>query len=531
MVVGEQSEQIVEEMTLHLDSSFNTGAELDAYLSDIVEASGGRAGILTTWDDHGAADHTAVCGLDDSLSAALVRLTQEAACDVAAGKNQRLASLQHSLEDESHKVGLGPLHALTVPVVVQGRPVGMFCLLHPEKVPDFFRDSPRMYNLVVDHLEVVVNNAKLLQNLMRERLWFETLLTESRDGVAIVDAESQVVGVNRAMEELTGWKASEVVGHPVHEVFTIRSLSGTSRECSGGRREKAQHGLALYRTPAASSLPISAEPMEAELLDRQREPLPVEVTGLTVRDVNGRPCGWVMSVRDIRRRKEMERMGRVFLSAMSHELQTPIAVIKGFAGLMSDPEIDMPMATVREKAAVILDESERLLKMVRQMLEASSIEAGGISLKLEAVDMHEIVERTVRRLKPAAEQKKVKLIVKMSPELPPAWADPERLEQVVTNLVENAIKHGASGPVTVEVRARKSSLYVCVIDEGPGVQAEDQKRIFGLFQRGAETKVRGSGLGLFICQAIVRAHGGSIGVTAGPKGGACFYFTVPLEGE
>jgi len=145
------------------------------------------------------------------------------------------------------------------------------------------------------------------------------------------------------------------------------------------------------------------------------------------------------------------------------------------------------------------------------------------------VDLQELLARTLRRLEPLAQSRSVRLESRVPDGLPPARADAARIEQVLTNLVENALKHGAGGHVTVEVQALDRELRVRVTDRGPGIPAQDRQRIFGFFERGAETRARGSGLGLFIAKALVEAHGGRIGVEAGPEGGACFYFTLPRE--
>lgn len=506
------------ELRLHLDSDLGSPRELEEFLLQLVEAAGGRAGVLTTWEEGQPEVHrTSLVGLEPELGRSLARLVEEAAPEVAAEAPESVAHLQRRFADESVRAGLGPLHAVAMPVRVHGRSVGLFCVLHPTDAPEFLRESPQMYNLVVDRMEIVVQNARLLQHLLRERLWLEAMVRQSADGVAILDRDGKVIGLNAAMERLSGWKVAEAVGRPAHSVFPLRTDAGP-----GG-------GLALYRQRQALPFPITAEPVEARLLDREGRPVDVEVSGVTVRDEAGQPAGWVMTVRDTRRRKETERLGRIFLSALSHELQTPIAVIKGFAGLLSDPEVELSPEQAREKAGVILEESERLQQMIRQMLEATSIQAGGIRLRPEPVDLEELVGRTLRRLEPLARSKGVLLEAEVPEDLPPARADAARVEQVLTNLVENALKHGAGGRVRVEVEAREREFRVRVTDRGPGIAPEDRSRIFGLFERGAETRARGSGLGLFIAKALVEAHGGRIGVEAGSEGGACFTFTLPGE--
>lgn len=513
-------------------------SELEGLLRRLVESSGGKASLLILWGGSLERRHmrSFTWALPEPVRGKLLdcvhKYIEESLpsrwSKVGRGPLANLRALQRELQSKSLKAGLGRLYALTMPVLIDGELVGLFVLLHSHDLPTFLRRYPQMYNLVLDRIESTVRQAGLLYNLMRERNWFETLLNRSNDGVAIVDREGKIVGLNPALESMSGWTVAEAVGRPLYQVAPISALGG--RQEGVAPPSKGGYGLALYNQPGSINLTISADPVEAVLTDRQGQKLDVEVTGLTVRDSSGLPSGWVLTVRDISRRKETERLGKIFLSAMSHELQTPIAVIRGFAGLLSDPEIELEPGVIREKAQVILEESERLQKMVREILEAASIQAGGICLQREEVDIGRLVEKTARRLEPLAEAKGLKIRTKIELQVPNVWADAGRLEQVLSNLVENAIKYSPLGEVTVEARSHAQQVIVAVIDEGPGVSAEEAQRLFGLFQRGPEQqKVRGSGLGLFIAKSIVEAHGGSIGVIRGPQGGACFYFTIPQK--
>lgn len=524
----------IEEEIAESSSFCRSDSELSVQLSRLVEALGGRAGVLVLWNESDSGLlHTCSLGLsgysDQKISSIAADAAKKLKRMVSNGFDQtvipRTGKLQHSLEYEAQRLKMGRLYALVMPVIVHEEITGLFVMLHSQDLPGFLRRYPQMYSLVLDHLEVAVRHANLISGLIRERSWFETIVNRSNDGVAIVDRENRIVGINPAMEKLSGWTVSEAVDQPVSKIFPITSAPGRPSSVPN----KGGSSLTLYNQPGSTALPISADPMEAILTDRDGQKLDVEVIGLTVRDSAGLPSGWVMTVRDISKRKETERLGRIFLSAMSHELQTPIAVIKGFAGLMSDPDIDMDRDTIREKAKVILDESERLQTMVRHMLEAASIQAGGISLNCDLVDIPGIIERTIRRLTPMAEAKNIRLEGQIEDELCAVWGDLPRLEQVMVNLVENAVKYSTEGTVVVAAKKHASTVIVSVMDEGPGVSDDEAKVIFRLFERGQETKkkIRGSGLGLFISKAIVEAHGGTIGVERGPNGGACFYFTLP----
>ena len=512
------------DLSFQIDLNKTDITDLSANLGDLVTASGGLGGILTTWDgDHPEQTQCVTCGIPTSSKESLCTEIANFVPELASGDLKAINDLQCRLETEKLREKLGGLNALVVPVVASGRPLGMFCLLHKGEVPGFVKESPQIYSLVADHLDVVINNAALLQKLMRDRVWYESLIRNSKDGIVILNMDGKIVGINSAMERLSGWTVSEVVGHPYHKIFPLHF-----DQARDGHGQK-QNSLALCNSHKFLDWSIFQDPLEGELTVRDGKTRDVEVSGVTVSDTRKHICGWFMVLRDISQRKELERLGKIFLSAMSHELQTPIAVIKGFAGLLSDPELELSPEVIREKAAVIYDEGERLQKMVRQMLEATSIQAGGIKLQRESVSLSSLIERALRRFEEMAVQKNATLRAELPPELPTVWGDPARIEQVLTNLVENALKHGAGGQVVIAVKEEFDALLVQVSDSGAGISAEEQARIFGMFQRGSDTKVRGSGLGLFIAQAIVEAHGGRIGVGSSPTGGACFFFSIPKE--
>lgn len=514
-------------------------SEMFVMLRRLTEASRGKASVLVLWKNspEGSVNfHTCSYGLekhpDERLSTFATEIAQKMQhspwSNFGSAYIPKMKRLQRTLEGEAVRLGMGKSYALIMPVVCSEDVVGLFILIHSQDLPTFLHRYPQMYNLILDRLESSIRSANLIYNLMRERNWFNTILNDSKDGVAIVGREGKIIGINSALEVMSGWKVSEVVGQPVYKILPISSIdagSGTYSPNKGG------YGLALYNQPNQVNFSISAEPIEAILTDHDGHKIDVEVIGLTVRDASGIPNGWVMTLRDISKRKETERLGKIFLSAMSHELQTPIAVIKGFADLISDPEIDMPQDMIRQKAQVIFEESERLQKMVKQMLEAASIQAGGISLSCDMVDLDSMADRTIRRLSTMASAKNITVVKETQGQIPAVWGDISRLEQVMTNLVENAIKYSTEGKVIIKIKKQLDNVIVSVVDQGPGVSDEDAQRIFGLFERGQEMKkkVRGSGLGLFISKAIIDAHGGTIGVNHGSGGGACFYFSLPCK--
>jgi len=270
--------------------------------------------------------------------------------------------------------------------------------------------------------------------------------------------------------------------------------------------------------------------MEAQMAARGGQILDVEVTGAPLFDEGNSPLGWVMMLRDISRRKEMEKLQKVFLSAVSHELHTPIAIIKGFAGIMADPEMELSKETIRDKANIIIEESDRLEKMVKQMLEATRIQAGGLKPKVATENVSRLVVRAVEKIQPVAEAAGCRVTAHVEPENFLALVDGSRLQQVVINLLENATKYSKQGEIEVVGTFTDRNLMISVGDDGPGVPQEDRERLFEPFVRGrTSAHAGGSGLGLYIAKAIVEAHGGTLSLSESATGGARFVISIPTR--
>lgn len=482
---------------------------LEGLLGDVVQAGGGHSGVLIT-NDRGQT-RTHLYGVDPVAGQAL-RPLMEAAVQELSERGNPTSETERKLRQQT-----GAASSLAVPVRAGGRPIGLFYLLRGSDDDKLLDDAVGIYHLTADKVEVTIQNAQLLKRLLTERRWLEAVVQHSSDGVVILDRDGVVVGYNLTMAKLSGWAIGEAVGRPSHEAFPLHIEVRPQDSTSLVRLGRRYFG---ERT----------EPVEAQLVARSNEVLDVEVTGAPLFDESNHPLGWVMMLRDISRRKEMERLQKVFLSAVSHELHTPIAIIKGFAGLISDPEVQLPEATVREKAAIIVEESIRLEKMVGQMLEATRIQAGGLKPQLAAEDVAKLVARGVEKVQTLLAASRCRVSVDLEPPSFLAWVDGARLQQVVINLLENATKYSGQGSIEVQGRFNDNELIISIGDDGPGVPAEDREKLFEPFVRGkTATAASGSGLGLYIAKAIVEAHGGTLTLGVSSQGGALFTLRLPTR--
>lgn len=235
-------------------------------------------------------------------------------------------------------------------------------------------------------------------------------------------------------------------------------------------------------------------------------------------------------VRDVTQQKQLERMKRDFISAVSHELRTPLVGILGFAELLEEePELGEES---REFARLIRESGLRLKTMVDNLLDSSRLEEGRFEVNRRRVDLTPTLRDVAAAFRGVAQLSQITFELRLEP-LPPLLADPDRVGQVVGNLLSNAFKFTPkNGRVALRAYAEDSRLRLEVEDTGPGIPPEEAGRLFQRYGRtrtALERGVRGTGLGLYISKAIVEAHGGSIGVNSEPGKGACFYVELPVS--
>jgi signal transduction histidine kinase len=221
-----------------------------------------------------------------------------------------------------------------------------------------------------------------------------------------------------------------------------------------------------------------------------------------------------------------------FLANVSHELRTPMNAIIGFSEVLLDPALTVSLAERKEFLGNILASGKHLLSLINELLDLSKVEAGKMEMHLDRVSVHPLVEAAVATMRPLATRKAIAVDVSVDATLPPVVADPGKINQVLLNLLGNAIKFTPDGGrVVVGAGARNGVVEIAVCDTGIGISLEDQARVFEAFQRvdSSPGRSEGTGLGLALARAFVEMHGGQIWVTSQIGHGSTFTFTLPLS--
>jgi signal transduction histidine kinase len=537
---------------------------LTTALANAVAAVGGRAGLIILWDSGaGRAVHSSGVGLPASDQAELEALVRHAAPallgalpvdggtaappDDEATPEPAYGWLIDAAAAEARiQTRLGRVHLLAFPVplapglavpdpaaesagVAGHRLIGLLSFIHPQRRLNLRHTHPAVYHVVVAEVGVVMQNAQLVQQVINEAHWLEGVLQHTSEGLIILDPHGRVLAGNEAARQITGWSAAELHGRDLGALLDVRRLIWLP----AARSYEEEPWAGPFAASGAEAAPAAGAPPPLDLVLTTRSGTRIYSEGRVslIRGADGNVLGAVLGLRDVTAQREAEELQATFLSVISHELQTPLAVIRGYAELLADEAGRIKPRELRQKLGIVAEESAKLSKMVTNLLDASRIQAGGLELKPEPVDLRRLVERVVQKMTPLSNKHRFEVAV--SQELPPVLADYERVEQVLTNLLENAIKYSpAGGTILITGDLTSDEVIIHVSDEGIGVPEADRQRIFSRFHRLNSRQVRqmkGVGLGLYIARAIVGAHGGRIWADAAPGGGAQFSFSLPRQ--
>ncbi len=357
-----------------------------------------------------------------------------------------------------------------------------------------------------------------IDELSEDRAQLLAVLTSMVEGVMVLDYRGHVLQINPALERMFGISRVEARGRPCAELFRHQQLNDLV--------------TTILRSPA---------PYEDEIV--------LPLTGRCLQ-IEASPAGGereseaciVLVFHDITELRRLEKIRKDFVANVSHELRTPLTSIKGYVEALLDGAKDDPIASAKF-LEIILKQSDRLNLIIEDLLELSKIESGRVSLKEEPLELRSVVDRTLSMIKPIADKKRHRLVTSVDPSLPPVAGDDGRLVQVLTNLLDNAIKYTPEGgTITVGAALAPSignaeplarAIELTVTDTGIGIPEEDRPRVFERFYRVDKARSRelgGTGLGLAIVKHIVEGHGGQVWVEANHPQGSRFVVRLPVSG-
>ncbi len=516
--------KIVRAMTSNLDLP----SLLRLILSAAAEMVQGEVGLIALDRRNGSFGVEAYYG----LSARLLPLFDPLLRDIRRSANPleralTIPDLSLKLHLVSTATGLLLRQVVALPLLVNQDLLGLIYIFRSGSAA-FSTNDRQVLQDFADQAAIAVRNARLYQAIDDQRRRLDTIIQNSADGVMILTPDRKIEVINRALAAMTGWSPEAAQGQPCYKVLTLENVRGadlcqdaTAPLDFGGRSALSIEGDLVRAGGSRITVGVTYTPLFAQPAD--------EPAG----DERGALQQIIVNVVDISRFREAEEMKNTFISVITHELKTPVSLIKGYASTLRRADAQWDVATARDSLTVIEEEADRLNALVDNLLDASRVQAGVLELELAAVDLPGLATRLVEGFKRQTDKHTFEL--DFEPGFPPARGDAERLRQVLNNLIHNAIKYSPDGGV-VRIGgwrdAQRHLLTIYVADQGIGIPPREQERLFQRFYRvdsSLRRKTQGAGLGLFLCKAIIEAHNGRIWVRSEPDRGSTFFFTLPVE--
>jgi PAS domain S-box-containing protein len=416
----------------------------------------------------------------------------------------------------------GVISLAMVPIVSKQRAMG-FIAVGSKKLHKFTKREVRLLVAFSSQLGSALENAQLYDEVNKEKAYIENLVDNAGDAIISTDVEDRILTWNHGAEIIFGYSKEETVG---------QSLTILLPSHRAGELEEIRDKVRI--TGVIRNLEVRRIRKDGIIIEASLAVSPI-------RDKDDNVIGFLHLARDVtekkryeQRLKELDKMKSAFVSNVSHELRTPLTAIKASADNMLDRLIGDLNGKQVGYLTRIKSNSDRLARLINDLLDLSTIEAGKIDLRPTKLPLVTLVREAAESLMPMAAEKLINLTVMSADPGVIAWADRDKVIQVLMNLIGNALKFAPTrGKVTIAV-ARNSAAWmqISVTDTGPGIPAEEVNKVFGRFyqigQAGTQ-KTQGTGLGLAISKALVEMHGGKIWVESEAGKGSTFFFTLPAE--
>ena len=439
---------------------------------------------------------------------------------------QQEEELTRRLQTIAQRSNLGFTQMVRLPMVSRGETIGLIYVFlsgTPYHLPG---DAASLLGSFAEQAAIAVKNARLYEQVNKEKQRLDAIIQQNADGVMILDQSLRITDFNKALSRMVGWTAKEAIGQPHEAVFQWLSLK-TEMDL----HEALNNG---WPPQGATHLYVEGDLQrpfheETEAADGKR--ISLGITYAPLMDGDGRMTDIIANVRDLSRYREEEALQKTFISVVSHELKTPVSIIKGYAGTLRRQDANWSPEVMQDSLAVIEEEADNLTDLIDSLLEVSRLQAGTFNLEVsEDVQLNRVAQNTARKFGSYSDKHQIR--VQFGDDFPPIWGDERRLGQVLNNLLSNAIKYSPDGgEIVIRGDVHPQHVTVAVRDSGIGIPDHEQHRIFQKFSRldnALSRKTEGTGLGLFLSKAIIEAHNGRIWFHKNPDGpGTTFTFSLP----
>ncbi len=497
-----------------LTSQLSLNEVLRRILRSATEMLGGQAGLIALTDGENFAVRASY-----GIPPAVLHFFAPLLSDIPRGDPESFAipELDHKVRLVAQASNLGWTQAVALPMVIGRELVGVVYIFRSHG-GRFTPNDVRLLQNFADQAAIAVHNARLYEQVLTEKQRLDAFLRHSADGIAILTPALKIEIINLALARMTGWRVEDAQGAHHDEVI------------QWARREP---GMDLSAAVAGGwpTNEYSVLYVEGDLRHVSGSTLSVGITYAPLFDGMGHLRNIIVNVRDITKFREAEEAKTTFISMISHELKTPVSLIKGYATTLSREDVEWDRATLLNGLKVIEEEADKLNMLIENLLDATRLQLGTFKLNFGDVALDRVAERLVEKFRTQVTIHTIE--TDFPPDFPTVQGDEQRLEQVLSNLLSNAIKYSPNGGrIQIKGQVSEDSVQISVSDEGIGLSPEQKELIFERFYRvdnALTRETQGVGLGLYIVRSIVEAHGGRIWVESEPGKGTTFTFSLPLS--
>jgi len=504
------------EMARALTQELDVDTLLERSLTISMEVLAGHAGLIALRSESGEWRIHVSKGLPDAFLKFIEPYLAEIPPAPEDPENLELPGIEKMLKELTRTASLGLLTSVALPLIARGIVVGVVFIFR-NYLTLFSAYDRKLLAGFATQAAIAVQNAQFYSAVSHEKQRMDALMDSAADGMLILNPDHSIYMCNPSLARLLNVEREDVAGKKHEEIinWTGQPIGLTLEQAEAG-------GWPLTRN---AHLYVEGD------LDRSKElpPLPVGITYAPLIGQEGVLVNIIATVRDITRFRQAEEMKSTFISIISHELKAPVALIKGYVGTLRREDADWDREVVDDSLAVIEDEADHLTEMIENLLDASRLQAGGLDIKRSDIDLVMMINQIAERMQ--TQTSRHKIIVDFPNNFPIILADARRMQQIITNLVSNAIKYSPEGEICIRGQVQPENVVVCVSDQGPGIASEDIPHIFDRFYRAPDMAkhTKGAGLGLYLTRAIVEAHEGRIWVDTQSGQGARICFALPRQ--
>jgi PAS domain S-box-containing protein len=469
----------------------------------------GQAALITLIDPDGRLRIHTSYGIAQPLLDKLTPLLER-----EADPKQAEQTLRQNLAAIAEQAEFGLWQVVSLPLKNGEESLGVL-YVYRMRGGEFSSNDRVVLQSFADQAAIAVSNARLYDQLTYESRRLNALFEFSADGIIIMDPSHRISTFNQKLSAMLEIGSANAIGRRFEEVIVLSHVR------AGMLLEDAE----AQGWPLGTAAPLFVE-CDARRTDGQT--VPVEINFAPLFDSQRRLVNIMANVHDLTRLRQADEMKNTFISAVSHELKTPVALIKGYASTMRRPDVQWDAATLNDSLTVIEEESDRLAELIDNLLDASRAQAGNFKIAPVELDIDALVQRVMNKLRP--QTRTHTLIADVPDDLPLVFADELRITQVLNNLLTNAIKYSAGGEIRVSAEIAPGAVTISVHDQGPGIAPHDRPHLFERFYRSetaSKKSIPGTGLGLYLSRSIIKAHGGNIWLAHTDAQGSTFSFSLP----